>query len=177
MRERFPAPTFSDGDLASMYEQYGVDKFNLQDRGYLARVHPLELWLVAYLRQHPDATFKQVVEASRARAPGRLPVALQEQGESRAGHAHPHAARDGSVHRDPQALEARSAIRSARSCPRYATAIGVSGDRPAALAELMGIIVNGGVRLPTARIEELHFAADDAVRDASCGARRSSPSA
>jgi hypothetical protein len=44
--------------------------------------------------------------------------------------------------------------------PSYATAIGVSGDRPAALAELMGIIVNDGVRLPTARIEELHFAAD-----------------
>jgi len=43
--------------------------------------------------------------------------------------------------------------------PSYATAIGVSGDRPAALAELMGIIVNGGVRLPTLRIEELHFAA------------------
>ena len=33
------------------------------------------------------------------------------------------------------------------------------GRPPAALAELMGIIVNGGVRLPTRRIEELHFAA------------------
>ncbi len=43
--------------------------------------------------------------------------------------------------------------------PSYATAIGVSGDRPAALAELMGIILNEGVRLPTSRIEELHFAA------------------
>jgi len=43
--------------------------------------------------------------------------------------------------------------------PSYATAIGVSGDRPAALAELMGIIVNGGMRLPTSRIEQLHFAA------------------
>ena len=32
--------------------------------------------------------------------------------------------------------------------PSYATAIGSSGDRPAALAELMGIIVNDGVRLP-----------------------------
>src|SRR5207253_5821304 len=40
------------------------------------------------------------------------------------------------------------------------TAIGVSGDRPAALAELMGIIINNGVRLPTARVGELHFAAN-----------------
>jgi hypothetical protein len=43
--------------------------------------------------------------------------------------------------------------------PSYATAIGASGDRPAALAELIGIILNGGVRLPTSRIEGLHFAA------------------
>ena len=44
--------------------------------------------------------------------------------------------------------------------PSLATALGSSGDRPAALAELMGIIVNDGVRLPTVRIDRLHFAAD-----------------
>ena len=43
--------------------------------------------------------------------------------------------------------------------PSYASAIGVSGDRPAALAELIGIILNEGVRLPTVRVDELHFAA------------------
>src|SRR5262249_9276632 len=42
--------------------------------------------------------------------------------------------------------------------PSYATAIGNSSDRPAALAELMGIIVNDGVRRPTLRLTELHFA-------------------
>jgi membrane peptidoglycan carboxypeptidase len=44
--------------------------------------------------------------------------------------------------------------------PSYATAIGSSADRPAALAELMGILVNDGVRLPTVRIQALRFAAD-----------------
>jgi membrane peptidoglycan carboxypeptidase len=44
--------------------------------------------------------------------------------------------------------------------PSFATAIGSSADRPIALAELIGIIVNGGVRLPTTRIEKLRFAAD-----------------
>ncbi len=34
--------------------------------------------------------------------------------------------------------------------PSLATALGSSGDRPAALAELMGIIVNDGLRLPDA---------------------------
>ena len=41
----------------------------------------------------------------------------------------------------------------------YATTLGASADRPAALAELMGILVNDGVRLPIVRIERLHFAA------------------
>lgn len=43
--------------------------------------------------------------------------------------------------------------------PSLATAIGSSGDRPAALAELVGTILNDGVRLPTLRIDSLHFAA------------------
>ena len=44
--------------------------------------------------------------------------------------------------------------------PSYATAIGASGDRPAALAELMGIIANDGVRLPAPRVVSMVFAHD-----------------
>jgi len=43
--------------------------------------------------------------------------------------------------------------------PSLATAIGSSGDRPDALAQLMGIIVNDGVRLPTTDLQRLQFAA------------------
>jgi hypothetical protein len=42
--------------------------------------------------------------------------------------------------------------------PSFASALGASADRPAALAELMGIIVNGGVRKPSQRIDSMHFA-------------------
>jgi membrane peptidoglycan carboxypeptidase len=44
--------------------------------------------------------------------------------------------------------------------PSFATAIGSSADRPVALAELVGIVVNDGVRLPIMRLEKLRFAAD-----------------
>ena len=47
-----------------------------------------------------------------------------------------------------------------RLVPSYATAIGSSADRPEALAELMGIVLNDGVWQPTVRVERLHFAAD-----------------
>jgi membrane peptidoglycan carboxypeptidase len=42
--------------------------------------------------------------------------------------------------------------------PSYGSSIGASGDRPAALAELMGVLVNDGVRLPSIRFDSLHFA-------------------
>ena len=39
-------------------------------------------------------------------------------------------------------------------------AIGSSGDRPDALADLMGVILNDGVRQPNADLQRVHFAAD-----------------
>jgi hypothetical protein len=42
--------------------------------------------------------------------------------------------------------------------PSYATAIGSSADKPRALAELMGIIVNDGVRRPTVALRRVGFA-------------------
>jgi membrane peptidoglycan carboxypeptidase len=42
--------------------------------------------------------------------------------------------------------------------PTYATAIGSSSDRPVALAELVGILVNNGVRRPTQSLTNAHFA-------------------
>jgi membrane peptidoglycan carboxypeptidase len=43
--------------------------------------------------------------------------------------------------------------------PSYASAIGGAGDRPDALADLLGIIVNDGRRQPTTHIDALQFAA------------------
>ncbi|MGZ9067558.1 MAG: glycosyl transferase family 51, partial [Burkholderiales bacterium] len=145
MRSHFPGSTFSDADLASMYAKYGIDKFSLQDRGYLARVHPLELWLVGYLRQNPEATLREVNDASRSERQ----AVYQWLFKSRAK-----AAQDSRI-RTLLEMEAFTEIHKqwkrvgypfGSLVPSYATAIGVSGDRPAALAELMGIIVNDGVR-------------------------------
>jgi hypothetical protein len=46
----------------------------------------------------------------------------------------------------------------AQIVPSYATAIGSSGDRPDALARLMGIILNDGVDVPITNIERVTFA-------------------
>src|SRR6185436_10447462 len=105
-----------------------IDRFNLQDRGYLARIHPLELWLVGYMRRHPDATFNQAVEASRAERQ----VVYQWLFNSRAK-----AAQDSRI-RTLLEMEAFTEIHKhwkrlgypfGHLVPSYATAIGVSGDR------------------------------------------------
>ncbi|MEZ5841783.1 MAG: hypothetical protein R3D02_15625 [Hyphomicrobiales bacterium] len=55
LRKRLPRSDLTDGDIAKLYSRYGIDRFSLHDRGYIARLHPLELWLVAYQQQHPAA--------------------------------------------------------------------------------------------------------------------------
>jgi membrane peptidoglycan carboxypeptidase len=144
--------------LAKLYDAYGADKFSLQDRGYLAGVHPLELWLLSYLHEHPNARIGDVVKASA----GERQEVYQWLFSS-----HRKVAQDKRI---KQLLEVEGFIQVHKAwkrlgypfdslVPSYASALGASADRPAALAELMGIIVNDGVRVPTSYIESLHFAA------------------
>ncbi len=158
LARRLPESRLDEKEIARVFEKYGPAKFNLSDSGYLARVHPLELWLLRYLREHPGAELSEVLARG---APARQEVYrwLAE-----------------TEHKGAQDLRIRTLLekdafkeihRGWRQVgypfeslvPSYATTIGSSGDTPAALAELMGIIVNGGVRNPIVRISKLHFAA------------------
>ncbi|WP_271411388.1 transglycosylase domain-containing protein [Pseudomonas sp. Q1-7] len=161
MRERVPKanPPLTDKRIEDLYRRYGPGAFNLNDQGYIARVHPLELWLLGYLQQNPDASFRDAVEASgdeRREVYGWLFKSKRKY------------ARDKRI-RIMMEVEAfldihehwkRLGYPFDHLVPSLATALGSSGDRPAALAELMGIILNDGVRQSTLRIDQLHFAAD-----------------
>ncbi len=153
-----PDQSYTPAALEEVFNRYPPDKFNLNDRGYLARVHPLELWLIDYLQVHPDAGIDAVLDAS---ADARQEVYRWLMKTSRR-HAQDKRILDlleieafQELHEQWQRL----GYPFASLTPSLATAIGSSGDRPAALAELMGIIVNGGIRYPSHLIEELHFAA------------------
>jgi membrane peptidoglycan carboxypeptidase len=143
--------------VAKLYEQYAIGNWSLADRGYLASVHPLELWMAAYLRLHPGATLSQMTAASEAErqevyqwlfkthrkhAQDKRIVGLIEV--------------EGFMEIHKQWKKMGYPFESL--VPSYATTLGASADRPAALAELMGIVVNGGVRKSSQRITSLHFA-------------------
>ena len=158
MRERLGEKAGSDAGLRRLYDAHATRHYNLSDQGYLAHVHPLELWLVSYLRTNPNAGLQAVVAASVAERR----EALRWLFASRFRHAQ-------QVRLDI-IVEVTAFERIASEwrrlgypfehlAPSLATAIGSSADRPAALAELMGIVLSDGLRRPTVRIEQLHFAA------------------
>jgi membrane peptidoglycan carboxypeptidase len=154
---RLPAgrPVFSQVD--ALYRDYAPGRFHLNDAGFLARVHPLELWTAAYLRKHPGAGFDEILRASereRQEAYAWLFKPGRKQGQDIRILSILEADAFQAIHRSWK----RQGYPFATLVPSYATAIGSSGDTPAALAELAGIIVNGGVRYPASRFERLHFA-------------------
>lgn len=144
--------------LAKLYAQYAPEQMSLADRGYVAGVHPLELWLVGYLRQHPGASQTQVMQASSAERQA-VYAWLFSTHRKHAQDRRILGLLEGEGFLEIQRQWAQMGYPFDTLVPSYATALGASADRPAALAELMGILVNQGLRKPSTRIQSLHFAA------------------
>ena len=157
LRAYLPLTPLPDRKLAALYEKYAVDKFNLADRGYLARVHPLELWLLRYLRHHPGATLAEAVNAS-ANERQQAYSWLFRTRHQRAQDLRIRILLEADAFKEINRAWSRVGYPFEQLVPSYATAIGVSGDTPRALAELMGIIVSDGVRYPSTAIQQLRFA-------------------
>lgn len=156
LRANLPDAKIDDASISKLYDNYAIDRYGLADRGYIAGVHPLELWLVAYLRAEPDASLAQVLDASKAERQSAYAWLFRTRSKR---------AQDGRI-RTLLELEAFSEIHKSWQqlgypfstlTPSYATALGSSGDRPAALATLIGILLNDGIRLPTLRVDDLRF--------------------
>jgi membrane peptidoglycan carboxypeptidase len=146
-------------ELNDLYTKYARNKFNSNDRAWLAGVHPLELWMVEYLLAHPGTPFAELVQAStEERQLAYSWLFKTDNRESQQKRIRILVEQDAfvAIHRQWQKL----GYPFPTLVPSYATALGVSADRPTALAELMGIIVNGGLRMPMGQIESLHFGAD-----------------
>jgi membrane peptidoglycan carboxypeptidase len=148
--------SLTQDQLWDLYTSLSPEKMSLADRGYVAGVHPLELWVVSYLKDHPGASWTEVIDASADARQATYAWLF-----------------DGSL--DKQDTRIKILIEQdafqriwenwreygypfGHLVPSLGTAIGASGDRPDALAELMGIILNDGVRQPSISIQRLRFA-------------------
>lgn len=158
LRETLPTSSVSPQLIDKMYSEFAPGKFNLQDQGFLSRVHPLELWLVFYLKQHPGAPLSEVLANSK----DERQIVYEWLFKT------PSVRAQDSRIRTLMEMESFEEIHKqwkkvgypfASMVPSLASSIGSSGDRPIALAELVGIILNDGKRLPLVRLNELHLAA------------------
>jgi membrane peptidoglycan carboxypeptidase len=152
-------PNVSVREADRLYDGYASDRFSLADRAFIARVHPLKLWLVGYLQEHPTTTRAAMLEASAGARQDSYAWLFRTKHKR---------AQDRSIR---ILLEEEAFVHIHEAWRRlgypfdslvasYATAIGSSADRPEALAELIGIILNDGVWQAPVRIQRLHFAAD-----------------
>ncbi|HET7224468.1 MAG TPA: transglycosylase domain-containing protein [Candidatus Eisenbacteria bacterium] len=137
--------------------KYARPEFTLLDYAYLLGRHPLDVWCAGAMARDSSLKWSALVQQS---APAR---ALASQWLLEPKHVGAQNLRLRiMIERD--AFEAmtpawrRLGFPFAHLVPSYATAIGSSGDRPAALAELMGIIVHGGTRQQAPRLRQVAFA-------------------
>ncbi len=156
MAQHSAASNLSDDRLHKLYDNYNTDHYNLSDRAYIAGINPLELWLAGYLQANPHATRSAILEVSqpvriesyawlfrpslKRAQDARIRIILEQDAFAR-------------IHK----RWARLGYPFDHLVPSLATAIGSSADRPGALAELVGIILNNGVKKPTVRFESLQF--------------------
>jgi len=160
LHQHVPASvSLSPDTLKSMFKAHAPDAYNLADRGYVSQIHPLELWVVKTLRAAPKTELNT----------------LNEQGADVRREVYSWLFK--TSRKNAQDIRIQSLIEVEafdrllvdwkrlgypfdNLTPSYATAIGSSGDRPAALAELMSILVNDGVKQPMVSLTRLHFAAN-----------------
>lgn len=157
LNKRLTKKSVGPAEAATLHDKYRRDAYGLNDRAFLAKIHPLELWLAAYLLEHPKAPRSQVMAAaSQARQDAYqwlFKTKHQRRQDLRIG-----------ILREEDAFARiledwrKQGFPFAQMTPSYASAIGSSGDRPDALAKLMGIIINGGLDAPAATIERISFA-------------------
>lgn len=154
LAKRLPGAQLS---TRALHETYQAGRWSLPDRGYLAGLHPLELWVAGYLRHHPQATLRQTLAASQAERQ-EVYVWLFKTRHKGAQDVRIRGLLEQEAFLEIHRAWKRLGYPFDSLTPSYATALGASGDRPAALAELMGIIVNDGLRLPMTRVGALQFA-------------------
>jgi membrane peptidoglycan carboxypeptidase len=152
-----PYTTLSTAAAEALFQRSDPSEWGLNDLGYLARIHPLELWLVRNLLETPGMSLQEVMDAG---------VEVRQEVYAWLFRTRRRNAQDQRI-RTILEIEAFEEIHRAwrrlgypfaNIVPSYGTAIGSSGDRPLALSELVGILVNGGVRRPVVRVEDIRLA-------------------
>ncbi len=151
------AGEFTDRELEGMVHAYGNPRLTIADFGWLLGRPPLEVWTAGELAKDPGLSLDDLM----ARGAEARRIASEWLFKTRNRHAQDIRLRT-RIEEDAFALMTpywrKLGFPFPHLLPSLATAIGASCDRPAALVDLMGIILNGGMREPPVLMPELRFA-------------------
>jgi hypothetical protein len=146
-----------EDEARRLAQSYGNPRLTVLDHGYLLGRHPLEVWCAGELFRSREIAWKELL--ARSAEPRRVASGwLLDTRHRRAQDLRLRIRIEQDAFARMTPAWRRLGFPFERLVPSYGTAIGSSSDRPVALAELMGIIVNDGVRRPTRLITHLRFA-------------------
>lgn len=160
LRQRKPeVPGLSEQAIAKLAKAYGKPELTLSDYGYLLSRHPLELWTIGRLQDEPKVEWEALVQSS-ADAREQTGKWLFQSRNKRAQDLRLRIVFEKMAFQEMHKGWKKLGYPFNSLVPSYATSIGSSADRPSALADLMGIIVNDGVLMPSLKVTSLQFAKD-----------------
>ena len=144
-------------EVAKLFRAYQSSRLNLADYAYLLSVHPLDLWCAGELDKNANLSWQDIFARSReARRVGSAWLLNPRNRRAQDLRLRIRVEKDAFARMTP--YWQRLGFPFKTMVPSYATAIGVSSDRPVALAELVGILVNDGVRRQPISLTQIHFA-------------------
>ncbi|HEX6769562.1 MAG TPA: penicillin-binding transpeptidase domain-containing protein, partial [Candidatus Binatia bacterium] len=147
----------AETDVAKLFRAYQNPRLTLVDYAYLLSMHPLDLWCASEYRKNGELSWEELYNKSvEARHLGSAWLLNPRNHRAQENRLRIRIEKDAFLRMTP--YWQRLGFPFKTLVPTYATAIGSSSDRPTALAELVGILVNDGVRRPATTLTKIHFA-------------------
>ena len=143
--------------VSKLFRAYRNPRLTLVDYAYLLSVHPLDYWCATEFRKNPNLSWDELLaQSGDARRMGSAWLLNARNRRAQDLRLRIRVEKDAFAQMTP--YWQRLGFPFKTMVPSYATAIGSSSDRPVALAELVGILVNDGVRRPATSLTKIHFA-------------------
>jgi membrane peptidoglycan carboxypeptidase len=147
----------AETDIAKLFRAYNNPRLTLVDYAYLLSMHPLELWCASEYRKNGELSWEELYNKSvEARHLGSAWLLNPRNHRAQENRLRIRIEKEAFARMTP--YWQRLGFPFKTLVPTYATAIGSSSDRPTALAELVGILVNDGIRRPATTLTKIHFA-------------------
>ncbi len=146
-------------DYAKLYRDYAPGKFDLNDQGYIASVHPLELWTAHYKINNPDSTWEQGAAASYDARMNSYKWLLKSD-KLQAQNTRISTMLEKEAFTIIHKMWKEDGFPFSTMVSSYASALGAAGDTPYGLAQFASIMQNDGVRKDPIKFTEIKFATD-----------------